>query len=138
MGSSFKDKIKERKEASPPRFAVPPVDPETPKSTAATVEPAVQPDQSVDVAPAKPTPLAVVPEESEQQAPSEQSPRLTLVDTSEKTRSLSSSAYPSRHEQLRDLSYHEKRDGWKIIEDALEEYVVKHYGKQFKRRAMDK
>lgn len=43
--------------------------------------------------------------------------------------------YPSRHQQVaRDLAYIENRNPWKIIEDALEEYVVKHYGREHRRR----
>lgn len=138
MTNNFKQQMKNRKEENLPRFPIPQVDPEAPKPTPATVEPVAQPAQPVDVAPAKPTLSAATLEESEQQAPSEQPARLTLVDTSEKTRSLSSSVFPSRHKQLKDLAYIEDRDFWRIIEDALEEYVVKHYGKQYKRRAMDK
>ncbi len=43
--------------------------------------------------------------------------------------------YPTRHTQIvRDIAYIEGRRPWKIIEDALEEYVVKHYGKQYRRK----
>ena len=42
--------------------------------------------------------------------------------------------YPSRHIQLvRDLAFIESRRPWTIIEDALEEYVTRRYGKQYKR-----
>jgi hypothetical protein len=43
--------------------------------------------------------------------------------------------YPSRHRQVtKDLVYIEDRKPWQIIEDALEEYVVRHYGKEHKRK----
>ncbi|MER0445972.1 hypothetical protein ABR738_15625 [Streptomyces sp. Edi4] len=43
--------------------------------------------------------------------------------------------YPSRHTQVvRDLAFIEGRRPWAIIEDALEEYVTRHYGKQYKRK----
>lgn len=41
---------------------------------------------------------------------------------------------PSRHEQLRDLAYIEKRKFCMIFDDALELYVTKTYGKQCKRK----
>lgn len=61
--------------------------------------------------------------------------RITQVDTSEEPSNRGFFMYPSRHRQVsRDLSYIEERSPWKIIEDALEEYVVKHYGKGFRRK----
>lgn len=43
--------------------------------------------------------------------------------------------YPSRHRQVvKDLVYIEDRKPWQIIEDALDEYVVRHYGKEYKRK----
>jgi hypothetical protein len=43
--------------------------------------------------------------------------------------------YPSRHRQVaKDLAYIEDRNPWQIIEDALEEFVVRHYGKENKRK----
>jgi len=43
--------------------------------------------------------------------------------------------YPSRPWQIaRDLACIEDRKPWQIIEDALEEYVVRHYGKKHKRK----
>ena len=32
------------------------------------------------------------------------------------------------------LAYVEDRNPWEIIEDALEEYVVRHYGKDYRRK----
>ena len=60
---------------------------------------------------------------------------LTPVDTSERPVSRGFQMYPSRHRQLaKDLAYIEDRNPWLIIDDALEEYVVKHYGREHKRR----
>jgi hypothetical protein len=43
--------------------------------------------------------------------------------------------YPSRHRQIvKDLAYIEDCKPWEIIEDALEESVVRHYGKEHRRR----
>ncbi|WP_258044161.1 hypothetical protein [Streptomyces sp. SM11] len=41
---------------------------------------------------------------------------------------------PSRHKQLRDLAYIEDRKFWLILDDALELYVTKKYGKQYKKK----
>jgi hypothetical protein len=38
--------------------------------------------------------------------------------------------YPSRQEQLNDIAYLERRKPWEIIDQALEEYVKRHYGKR--------
>ncbi|GAA5204977.1 hypothetical protein [Streptomyces thinghirensis] len=38
---------------------------------------------------------------------------------------------PSRYEQLRDLAYAEEREFRMILDDALELYVTKTYGKQY-------
>jgi hypothetical protein len=53
---------------------------------------------------------------------------LTPVDMSEKPFNRGFHMYPSRHEQLLDLAYIEKRKPWEIIEQALAEYVRRHYG----------
>lgn len=59
---------------------------------------------------------------------------ITQVDTSETPTNRGFSMYPSRHRQVaKDLAYIEDRNPWEIIEDALEEYVVKHYGEGYKR-----
>lgn len=61
--------------------------------------------------------------------------RITIVDTTETPVNRGFSMYPSRHRQVaKDLAYIEDRNPWEIIETALEEYVVKHYGKSYKRR----
>jgi hypothetical protein len=60
---------------------------------------------------------------------------LTPVDTSEAPVNRGFSMFPSRHKQVaKDLAYIEDRNPWEIIEDALEEYVVRHYGKEHKRK----
>lgn len=57
------------------------------------------------------------------------------MDTSETPTNRGFAMYPSRHRQIaKDLSYIEDRKPWQIIDDALEEYVVKHYGKEYKRK----
>lgn len=61
--------------------------------------------------------------------------KLTPVDTSERPVSHGFQMYPSRHRQLaKDLAYIEDRNPWLIMDDALEEYVIRHYGKQYRRR----
>ncbi|MDX3840067.1 hypothetical protein [Streptomyces europaeiscabiei] len=121
----------ERKTAAP-RVAIPQVDPEAPKpAPATTVSPAEPPVAPQLVEAAEPTRPAV----SDQEPASERPIYLTPVDTDEQPISRGLAMYPSRHTQIvRDIAYIEGRRPWKIIEDALEEYVVKHYGKQYKRK----
>ncbi len=57
-----------------------------------------------------------------------QTPALTPVDTSEKPFNRGFHMYPSRHEQLLDLAYIEKRRPWEIVDQALSEYVKRHHG----------
>ncbi|WP_319666276.1 hypothetical protein [Streptomyces scabiei] len=72
---------------------------------------------------------------SDQAPVSERPIYLTPVDTDEQPISKGLAMYPSRHTQIvRDIAYIEGRRPWKIVDDALEEYVVKHYGKQYKRK----
>ncbi len=52
---------------------------------------------------------------------------LTPVDTSEKPFNRGFHMYPSRHEQLLDLAYIEKRKPWEIVDQALSEYVKRHH-----------
>jgi hypothetical protein len=60
---------------------------------------------------------------------------MTIVDSREAPVNRGFFMYPSRHRQVaRDLAYIEDRKPWQIIEAALEEYVVKHYGKEYKRK----
>jgi hypothetical protein len=67
--------------------------------------------------------------------PKQSAPYITVVDTSETPINRGFSMYPSRHRQLaKDLHYLEDRHPWEIIDDALEEYVIKHYGKEYRRK----
>lgn len=127
----FKKQMNERK-ATVPRVAIPQVDPEAPKPTPAEL-----------VAPAQPTVTVqrVEPEVQETTAgtaglaPMERPVYLTPVDTNEQPTNRGFAMYPSRHTQVvRDLAFVEGRRPWAIIEDALEEYVTRHYGKQYKRK----
>lgn len=59
---------------------------------------------------------------------------LTPIETSEKPSSVGHLMYPSRHRQLTDLEYIEQRKRWYIIEQALSEYVERHYGVRAGRR----
>ena len=63
-------------------------------------------------------------------APSVRRIALTPVDTSEKPINRGFHMYPSRHQQLLDLAspFWEDRKPWEIIEQALAEYVGRHYG----------
>lgn len=118
MVKDFKKHAGQLREADQ-RKAVPQVDPER------SLQPA--PSNVVEVTP---EPAQPKPEES-QAAPT--GPSVALVDTSQTKGPLSVGMYPSRKKQLRDLAYIEHRKHWEIIEDALEEYVVKRYGKDYKR-----
>jgi hypothetical protein len=85
----------------------------------------------------EPQPLASVEQVAPPQPtePAPQRPRLTQVDTRETPTNRGFSMYPSRHRQVaKDLAYIEDRNPWQIIEDALEEFVVRHYGKENKRK----
>jgi hypothetical protein len=63
-------------------------------------------------------------------APVERPMFLTPVDTSEKPFNQGFHMYPSRHRQLRDLAYIEDRRPWEVVEQALAEYVERHYSRQ--------
>ncbi len=124
MATNFK------KQAAQQRAAVPQVDPE---STSALIPAPLQATE--------PQPASAVPaqKEPEKQAPAPQPPapaqHITIVDTSEAPVNRGFFMYPSRHRQIaKDLVYIEDRKPWQIIEDALEEYVIKHYGKEYKRK----
>lgn len=114
-----------KQQAAQKRAAVPQVDLESVKATVPTtaasapIAPVVQRQESTPV--------------PELETPS-QSLRITQVDTRETPTNRGFSMYPSRHRQIaKDLAYLEDRNPWQIIDDALEEYVVKHYGKEYKR-----
>jgi hypothetical protein len=124
MSNNFK------KQAAQLRTAIPQIDPEAAKPTIAPVNTA----QVKPLAPvaAEQQPQPAPPKEPE--AANSQA-RLTQVDTTETPTNRGFSMYPSRHRQVaKDLAYLEDRKPWEIIEDALEEYVVRHYGKEHKRK----
>jgi len=124
MATNFK------KQAAQQRAAVPQVDPESTNTLTPAPLQAIEPQS----APVEPT-----HKEAEKQAPPPQAPapahHITIVDTSEAPVNRGFFMYPSRHRQIaKDLVYIEDRKPWQIIEDALEEYVVRHYGKEYKRK----
>jgi hypothetical protein len=123
MSSKFKQQAAEK------RAAVPQVDLESAKVELSSTVPATV--ANPEPAPAKP----VEARQEQTPAPVSQSIRITPVDTSETPTNRGLSMYPSRHRQIaKDLAYIEDRHPWEIIDDALEEYVVRHYGKEHKRR----
>jgi hypothetical protein len=122
MPSNFKKQLAQQ------RAAVPQVDPESTN----TLMP--EPPQAIE---SQPVPTEPAQEEPEIQAPTPPTPthHITMVDTSEAPVNRGFFMYPSRHRQVaKDLVYIEDRKPWQIIEDALEEYVVKHYGKEYRRK----
>lgn len=129
MSTNFK------KQAVQQRAAVPQVDLETmkpPTLTPPTPDEVKEKQQSVQSQSfSKPE---TKPEPQISQATAVDRPKLTIVDTGESKVNRGFFMYPARHRQVtRDLAYIEDRKPHEIIEDALEEYVVKHYGKEFKR-----
>ena len=124
MPSNFKKQLAQQ------RAAVPQVDPES--TNIHTPEPPLT---------IEPQPVLTEPahEEPQIQAPTPPAPtpthHITVVDTSEAPVNRGFFMYPSRHRQVaKDLVYIEDRKPWQIIEDALEEYVVRHYGKEYRRK----
>ena len=118
-----------KQQASQKRAAVPQVDLESAKV-------ALPPSAPAPAAKAEPAPARPVEQKQElTPEPVSQSLRITTVDTSETPTNRGFYMYPSRHRQIaKDLAYIEDRNPWEIIDDALEEYVVKHYGKEYKRK----
>lgn len=117
------------------RAAIPQVDPEVPAEVTMPPKRAVLPvldSESPDI-----TAVPASLETRDKGVASAEEARgqyLTRVDTSEKPTNHGFHMYPTRHTQIaRDLSYIEGRKPWEIIEDALEEYVIKHYGKDHRR-----
>lgn len=87
-----------------------------------------------EVLPAKEEPKSTPKQEKPEPVVAQQT-KLTIVDTSETPVNRGFHMFPSRHRQVvKDLVYIEDRKPWEIIEDALEEYVVRHYGKEYKRK----
>ncbi len=111
------------------RAAVPQVDPESAKVPVSPPIPATEP---------QPTPIPAHQEAEIPAAlllPPVPTRHITLVDTSEPPVNRGFFMYPSRHRQIaKDLVYIEDRRPWQIIEDALEEYILKHYGREYKRK----
>ena len=106
-------------EASPPRAS-------EPVAEAPSEAPSEVPQSEI------PKPAPTPPEPT---STAESSINLTPVDTSERPVSHGFQMYPSRQRQLaKDLAYIEDRNPWLIIDDALEEYVVKHYGREHRRK----
>jgi hypothetical protein len=85
-------------------------------------EEAPAPRESVRAPERKNTGAATTP------APVERPLFLTPVDPTEKLFNRGFHMYPSRHKQLRDLAYYEDRNPWEIVDQALGEYVKRHYG----------
>lgn len=114
-----------KQQAAQKRAGVPQVDLEDVKPTIPT--PVSPPKPSAG--PAKQPAPAPSPEPAARKFP------ITPVDTNEMPTNRGFSMYPSRHRQIaKDLPYIEDRKPWQIIDDAIEEYVVRHYGKEFKRK----
>lgn len=119
MGNSFKE------QAAKQRAAIPQVDPQGTSAPTPVPLPVTEP---------KPAEVMPASKETEAQAPAP-THRITIVDTSVAPVNRGFFMYPSRHRQVaKDLVYIEDRKPWQIIEDALEEYVVRHYGKEYKRK----
>jgi hypothetical protein len=126
MTSNFK-KLSQEARSIEPRAAIPQVDPEAPKPTPAVPVASVQPAPvTPSVEPAHQVPAA---------APPEGRPTyLTPVESDERGVSQAFQMRPSRHAQLKDMSYIEGRKPWRIIDDALEEYAVNHYGEEYRQK----
>lgn len=119
-----------KKIAAQQRTAVPQVDPESTKSLLSVAPLVIEPKPK----PAEPVRTAPQKQESSTQSQAMKA-NITMVDTSESPFNHGFSMYPSRHRQIaKDLAYIEDRRPWEIIEDALEEYVVRRYGKEYKRK----
>jgi hypothetical protein len=125
MANNFK------KQVAQTRAAVPQVDPESTNTLTPVAPQAVEP-QSTSTEPAQ---NELEPQASPTPPASTAAWNITTVDTKEVIVNCGFHMYPSRHRQIaRDLAYIEERKPWQIIEDALEEYVVRHYGKEHRRK----
>ena len=128
MSNNFK------RQATQQRTAIPQVDPESTKPVMTpvnTVQPKTKPSKAADERPK----VEVVQAEQPAVEAANSQARLTQVNTAETPTNRGFSMYPSRHRQVaKDLAYLEDRKPWEIIDDALEEYVVKHYGSEHKRK----
>ena len=125
MSTNFKKQLTQQ------RAAIPQVDPESVEPIAN--KPVKPVEQEAATESARPMPESPSPSVPSATKPS--SPHLTAVDTGEAPVNRGFFMYPSRHRQVvKDLVYLEDRKPWQIIEDALEEYVVRHYGKEHRRK----
>jgi hypothetical protein len=130
MSDKFRKLANERRDLEP-RAAIPQLDPEAVKPQSAEAVPQTQPTADrplMDVGNQVATPSGG------EAALTERPIFLTPVDTSERRASQGFLMYPSRHRQLKDIAYIEGRNPWEVLDDALEEYAVRHYGKGHKRR----
>ncbi|MCM2417671.1 hypothetical protein [Streptomyces sp. RKAG293] len=133
MGSSTYDKLRGTGAKSAPFVDFDPFGKPKPKSVA--IASSAEPEQSEQ-------PLAEAvdePRPQEQTSPvkprkkskvgstESRVPFITEVDEAEKLIARTSAMYPSRHTQLGDMAYLEGRKPWQIIDQALEEYVKRHY-----------
>ncbi len=122
MANNFKKQVNQQ------RAAVPQVDPEVMNEGITT------PVQAAAAPPEAP-PQNEAEQSSHAPEPEMTMRHITIVNTSESPVNRGFFMYPSRHRQIaKDLAYIEDRKPWQIIEAALEEYVVRHYGKEYKRK----
>lgn len=128
MATNFKKQVSQR------RAAVPQVDPEGTKEVSSTP---VYPGNAISGhSQSIPEQTLVEKVERAQSQPlTTDKYHITIVDTREAPVNRGFFMYPSRHRQIaKDLAYIEDRKPWQIIEDALDEYVAKHYGEEYKRQ----
>jgi hypothetical protein len=125
VSSKFKQLAAKEREVQP-RVAIPQIDPaDTSVPAEATPAPSPVPSALESESVSAPEPQEVT--ESAPSAPIERPIYLTPVDTSETPFNRGFHMYPSRHRQLLDLAYIEDRKPWEIVEQALAEYVKRHY-----------
>jgi hypothetical protein len=126
VSSKFKQLAAKDREMQP-RVAIPQIDPAD-TSTPVELPPAPQasasaPEHESVRAPERKSVKPAAP------VPTERPIYLTPVDKSETLLNRGFHMYPSRHRQLLDMAYIEDRKPWEIVEQALAEYVKRHYGK---------
>ena len=134
MAKDFKKQRQATERTTVPRFAIPQVDPEAPKQQPAVTVEATQPPTPAPAVAPEPVADAPAHEELTEQPAGPAHLNLTVVDSSEAPQSRGTQMRPSRHKQMRDLAYIVDRKFWMILDDALELYVTKNYGKQYKRK----
>ncbi|WP_427921155.1 hypothetical protein [Streptomyces sp. cg40] len=136
MSSNYKKMRDELPQQIQPRFSSSLFDPGIPKPM--PTDPASPDLPSTPALPTEPAESSGLEPATASESPQDSNPpiQLTIVNVDEKRVAQGTGMRPSRHRQLKELAFHEDRDNWLIVDDAIEEYVVRHYGKQFKRRAM--